>query len=50
MNNIISIDEVSIDSHIDNNKGWSKYGSKVTKIKNYPRIRYSLVSAINNKK
>ena len=50
MNNIISIDEVSIDSHIDNNKGWSKYGSKVTKIKNHPRIRYSLVSAISNKK
>ena len=50
MNNIISIDESSIDSHIGNDKGWSKFGSKVTKIKNFPRVRYSLVLAICNKK
>ena len=50
MDNIISIDESSIDTHIEHDKGWSKYGSKVTKIKNYSRIRYSLILAISNKK
>ena len=50
MNNIISIDETSIDTHIGNNKGWSKFGSKITKINNHPRIRYSLITAVSNKK
>ena len=50
MDNIISIDESSIDTHLDNNEGWSKFGSKVTQIKRHQRIRYSLILAICNKK
>lgn len=44
--NIISIDETSIDSHIENNYGWSKSGKKITITKTHPRIRYTLISAI----
>ena len=50
MNNIISIDESSIDSHISHNKGWSKFGSKVTKTITHTRVRYSLILSISNKK
>lgn len=50
MNNIISIDESSIDSYIYSNKAWSKYGSKTIKTRNHIRIRYTLILAISNKK
>jgi len=44
--NIISIDETSIDTHIENNKGWSKRGVKLTSIKTYKRIRYTVISSV----
>lgn len=47
MKNIISIDETSIDSHICNNYGWSKKGTKIENITRHPKIRYSLILAIN---
>jgi hypothetical protein len=50
MNNIISIDETSIDSHISHNYGWSISGEKITIIKTHPRIRYSVIAATSNNK
>jgi len=50
MDNIISIDESSIDSHIQNNRGWSKKGVKVKNIITHGRTRCSLILAVSNKK
>jgi transposase len=50
MFNIISLDEVSVDSHIGHNYGWSKSGVKVTSIKTFNRIRYSVICAISCRK
>lgn len=47
MNNIISLDETSIDSHIDYDYGWSRWGKKITITKTHPRIRYTLTSAVS---
>ena len=30
LRNIISVDETSVDSHIQNNTGWSKSGKRIT--------------------
>ena len=49
-NNIISIDETSIDTHIDSNYGWSKQGKSIIIEKTNLRLRYSVISAISNKK
>lgn len=46
MRNIISIDETSVDSHIQATTGWSKRGERITKITNHERIRYTLTCAI----
>ena len=45
--NIISIDETSIDSHICNTYGWSKRGTRIKNIISHKKIRYSLILAIN---
>ena len=50
MNNIISIDETNIDSHICSNYGWSKSGTRIQNTITHPRIRYSLILAISCKK
>lgn len=50
MDNIISIDETSIDSHISNNYGWNKRGKKIVNTITHPKCRYSLILAISNKK
>jgi len=50
INNIISIDESSIDIHISNNYGWSKSGKKITIIHEQQRKRYTLTTAITTKK
>jgi transposase len=50
MENIISIDESSMDTHISNNYGWSKKGIKIENILKHSKIRYSLILAINCKK
>ena len=47
MENIISIDETSIDSHICNNYGWSKKGKMIVNTIKNPKIRYSLILDIN---
>lgn len=48
--NIISVDETSIDSHIGNNKGWSKKGTRITQLKKSPRVRYTAISAVGYSK
>jgi len=50
MNNIISIDETSIDSHISHNYGWSISGKKIIITNTHPRIRYSVIAAISRNK
>lgn len=49
-NDIISIDETSVDTHIGNNYGWSKKGVKITNIKKEIRKRYTIICAISNQK
>ena len=49
MNNIISIDETSIDSHICSDYGWSKSGTRIQNKITHSKIRYSLILAINRK-
>ena len=46
MENIISIDETSIDTHLCYNYGWSKSGSKTIIKKTNKKIRYTVISAI----
>lgn len=46
---IISIDETSIDTHINIEYGWSQKGNKLTVIKSHLKKRFTVVSAINNK-
>lgn len=50
VNDIISIDETSIDTHISHNYGWSKKGIKITNIKRNLYKRYTIICAISNKK
>ena len=47
---IISIDEVSIDTNITSNKGWSKKGTRICKHIKANRTRYTVICAISNKK
>lgn len=47
--NIISIDETSIDTHITNNYAWSQKGTRIYKINNNTRLRYTLILAVSNK-
>jgi len=49
INNIISIDETSIDTHICHNYGWSKKGAIIVKTNTKQRIRYTVICAITNK-
>lgn len=49
-NDIISIDETSIDTHIHAYYGWSERGYRINAIKNKGRVRYSVISAISNNK
>ena len=50
VNDIISIDEVGFDTNICSNYGWSKKGTKICKIINSSRKRYTAICAISNKK
>lgn len=45
MNQIISIDETSIDTHIEHNYGWSKSGKRIIITKSNTRIRYTIITA-----
>lgn len=47
LNDIISIDETSIDTHIHSSYGWSDKGKKIIIEKNNSRIRYTLTCAIS---
>jgi len=47
-NNIISVDETSIDTHISADYGWSKKGDNINETKKTKRIRYTVISAISN--
>lgn len=49
-NKIISIDETSFDTHIDSLYGWSLQGKRIIKTKKLCRLRYTIISAISNKK
>lgn len=48
--NIISIDETSVDTHISSNYGWSPKGTKIIKTHKRSRLKYTVISAISNKK
>lgn len=48
--NIISIDESSFDTHINSYYGWNIKGESLIVKKVKPRIRYSIISAISIKK
>ena len=48
--NIISIDETSVDTHISSNYGWSPKGTKIIKTHTRSRLKYTVISAISNKK
>ena len=51
IDNIISIDETSIDTLITDNYGWSLKGKRILKkIFNVKRIRWTLICGISNKK
>jgi transposase len=47
---IISIDECSVDTHINNNFGWGSKGKRINIIKRQPKIRYTLICAISETK
>tara|TARA_B110001454_G_scaffold97999_1_gene92749 strand:+ start:2418 stop:3377 length:960 start_codon:yes stop_codon:yes gene_type:complete len=46
---IISIDETSVDTHISSGYGWSLKGTNIIKTNKKSRIRYTVISAISNK-
>lgn len=46
LEDIISIDETSIDTYIDHNYGWGKKGIKIKVTKKKLRIRYTVICAI----
>jgi len=48
-NDIISIDETSIDTHIGNTYGWSSKGVIINKFIKNQRIRYTVICAVTNK-
>lgn len=47
INEIISMDETSIDTHISNNYGWNLKGKKITIIKKEKRVRYTVLCAVD---
>lgn len=47
-NEVISMDECSVDSHINHNSGWGLRGQKLTIIKKHKRVRYTVICAISN--
>ena len=49
INNIVSIDETSIDTHINPNYGWNLSGKKISIKNSTSRKRYTVICAINNK-
>ena len=49
MKDTISIDETGIDTHIEHNYGWSKFGKKIIMSKTYPRKRYTMITALGFK-
>lgn len=50
MDDIISIDETSIDTHLSNDYGWSKKGKRIIKKYKKLRKRFTLILAVSNKK
>ena len=48
-NDIIAIDETSIDTHISSDFGWAPYGHRIHKIYKNRRIRYTLICAVSNR-
>ncbi|ARF09407.1 HTH and integrase core domain protein [Indivirus ILV1] len=46
---IISVDETSINTHISLDYGWSEKGTKIIKVHKKSRITYTVISAISNK-
>ena len=50
INNSLSGDETSIDTHISHNYGWSRCGEKITFTNDHTRIRYSVMCIIDCKK
>ena len=50
LNNIVSIDETSIDTHIHPNLGWSLRGTELKKTYIRSRIKYTVITAITNKR
>ena len=49
-NKIISIDEVSFDTHLSPNIGWSYKGTRIEKVDNCAKKRYTVISAVSNTK
>jgi putative transposase len=49
-NDVVSIDETSIDTHIGSNYGWSKKGVTLVKHLKHIKTRYSVVCAVSNRK
>ena len=47
---IISIDETSVDTHMENTYGWSRKGVKIDKMKKNVYKRYTVICAISNNK
>ena len=45
--NIVSIDETSINTYISYNYAWSRYGSKTVNKKTHKKIRYTVISAVD---
>lgn len=50
IDDIISIDESSFDTHIHHNYGWSLKGKKITVVKTKQRVRYTVIAAVSTKK
>ena len=48
--NIICIDETGIDTHQSANYGWSMKGTRIVKSYKRSRVKYTIISAISNKK
>lgn len=47
---IISIDETSINTHISSDYGWGLKGTKIIKVNKKSKVTYTIISAISNKK
>jgi len=47
INDIISIDETSVDTHINHNYGWCLKGKTIKVLNKYQKIRYTVICAID---